>query len=75
MLEKAVIENRVNLEETIKSLESKPDYVDTEKLQKTIKLIKDNIETAKRALEKADINKNEVNTVRKYAHTLIKDME
>ena len=69
-----MIEKKENLEGALNSLECKKEYVKTEKLQKTLKLIKDSIKTANRVLEKKEINENEINTVKIDAQTLIEDM-
>ena len=54
-LEKSVIEKRDSLVNALASLESKPDFIEKESLQKTVKIIKDTGETANNMLVKTEV--------------------
>ena len=50
-LKKSIGEKKKVLAETLEKLEDQPDYVTKEKLDKTVKMIKNNIETATKVIE------------------------
>ena len=49
-LEKSIKQKKEALEEGLKGFDDKPEYVKSEKLEKTVKMLKCNISTAKKVL-------------------------
>ena len=58
--EDAVKKKKEALEDSLKGLEDRPEYVEQEKMEKLVKMIKDNILTAEKALNSDDANDDEL---------------
>ena len=56
-LKETIKEKKEALEEALKDLEGKPDYIIQERMEKTVKIVKENIATANKAL---DVESSEV---------------
>ena len=78
-LEKSIKKKKEGLEEALAGLESKQAMIVSEKLEKTVKMIRDNIETAKKVLEGVKdgtaVAESEVNDAKKEASEVIKEAE
>ena len=74
-LEKSVMEKKKALEDTKVKLENNPDYVTKEKLEKTVKMLTDNIVTATNVLESRDVIENDIEAAKNDAIKSLDDIE
>ena len=76
MLKKAIGEKKKVLAETLEKLEDQPDYVTKEKLDKTVKMIKNNIETAAKVIENnGGVIQNEIVDARENAVKSVSEVD
>ena len=78
-LELAIKGKQEALEEGVKGLEKRPEFVISEKMEKTVKMIKENVDTAKKVLmegsEGDQIPESEISTAKNEAVEAVKEME
>ena len=75
LLEKGVIEKKEALESALKELENREAYIVEEHLEKTVQMIKDNLNTAATVLGKTEVSLSEVQTAQKEASDTLAELE
>ena len=78
-LEKSIKQKKEALEEGLKGLDDKPDYVKSEKLEKTVKMLKCNISTANKVLAGGcvgeEVSENDLTDAKKEAQETVEEIE
>ena len=74
-LVKAIKEKKDALKDTLTKLEEKPEYVVEEKLEKTVQMIRTNIQTAEIVLEENVVDKIEIEAARQNALVTVEEIE
>ena len=75
-LEKSVKEKKDALEKTLKELENRPNYVQEENMQKTVQMIRNNIETASAVLGgDTEISESDVQSAEKAVNDVLAEIE
>ena len=78
-LEKSIKQKKEALEEGLKGLDDKPDYVKSEKLEKTVKMLKCNISTANKVLaggcDGEEVSENDLTDAKKEAQETVEEIE
>ena len=73
-LVKAIKEKKDALKDTLTKLEEKPEYVVEEKLEKTVQMIRTNIQTAEIVLEENVVDKVEIEAARQNALVSVEEI-
>ena len=77
-LRDAIKEKILALQDTLRSLEDRPGYISQEQMEKTVKMIKDNISTAQKALDDGSSEEeivNDVTSAKDAATEVIEEVE
>ena len=75
LLEKSVTEKKEALENALKELDSRPAYIVEENLQKTVQMIKDNLNTASTILGEKEVSISEVHSAQKEATDTLAELD